>query len=642
MNQKRKVGESDVSNCNKPIPKKAKQSNQKRKHENENKEATKRPDRTEKLKQRSILQETVVKCCLLKHLHGDSKTKMDIVDAIDKRVLSFSQRYVVATLGYSYAIRSLFEGKHVLDVQLPCTFFDQTFARQLMLGTEGTTVQNDLVHDFMNRYPQFYNNIERHHSDRNIYSHGSSLLLTNLVNHFQLNLQVVIKRCCQGENKHETMAGLYLVNGLPLPSWLNSVFPQKAEFYEHIAMQRKVLGFEGEEKVTMEWTKTKSNLQNIIRYFVFTNRYLQAKDLNLFKVTPLASIRRHFITIDADVLYGIMKECNLVECNIKTFSPLAKEHWESILKVKRLQGRNNVFTGTMQSDGVSICVHFQRPKTTLDESLKMKGKKGAQYLVQNDNIVIGDGDRVIAVDPGRTNIIYAVEMIDGVPHVYVLTKGQYYTESGIFEARKKTQKWLLSIKNQLDDMSRLSIKNISMLSFDTYMATYLTHYDSLWTELSNTKWSRQRLRLYAGKQRVIETFFNRIKKGDGNQKEKRIIIAYGTGCNVAGGKNELSVPVSKIFKMTLQRFPVKLTDEHRSTKVFFEDDSILENVVRKDTNQKLRGLLWCSSTNHNKFVNRDFNAAMNILRCATSTERPHSLTHDHPKVIMRVGKKIKR
>jgi hypothetical protein len=642
MNQKRKVGESEADNRNKPTSKKIKQSNPKRQKDKENEQPNKRPDRTEKLKQRSILQETVVKCCLLKHLYGDTQTKMNIVDAIDKRVLSFSQRYVVATLGYSYAIRNLFEEKNVLDVQLPCSFFDQTFARQFMLGMDGTTVHNDIVHEFMNQYPQFYENIERHFSDRNIYTHGSTLLLTNLVNHFQLNLQGVIKRCCHGENKHETMAGLYLVNGLLLPSWLNPVFPQKAEFYEHIAMQRKVLGLEGEEKVTIEWTKSKSNLQNIIRYFIFANRYLQANNLTLFKVTPLASIRRHFITMDADVLYGIMRDCNLIECNLKTFSPLAKEHWESIMKIKKLQGKNNVFTGTVQSDGVSICVHFQRPKTALDESLKMKGKKGAQYLVQNENIIIGEGDRVIAIDPGRTNIIYAVEIINGVPHVYILTRGQYYTESGIFAARKKTQKWLSKIKNQLDDMSRLSIKNISMASFEMYMVAYSTYYDALWTELSHTKWSRQRLRLYAGKQRVVEKFFNKIKKGDGNQKGKRIVIAYGTGCNVAGGKNEMSVPVSKIFKMTLQRFIVKLTDEHRSTKVCHEDDSILENVVRKDTNQKLRGLLWCSSTNNNKFVNRDFNAAMNILRCAISIERPQSLTHDHPKVIMRVGKKIKR
>lgn len=616
--------------------------NSKRKNDGCEKSKSKRPDVKEKLQNRRILQETVVKCCLLKYLHGDDNLKASIVDAIDKRVLSYSQRYVVASLGYSFAIRRLFGESDVFDVDIPEGFFDQTFARQLMCGNEGVSVENILVNEFIEQYPQFYTDIERHLFDRNIYSFGSKLFLTNFVNHLQLNFQAVVKKCCEGDSKHETTAAWYLVHGYTLPSWLNPIFPQNQQFFDHIDLQRRVLGIDEGEIINTEWIKKKDNLENILRYFVFANRYLKAKGTKLFKVSPIATIKRHYITIDASVLYGIMKECSLVSCNLKTFEGIAKEQWMSILKVEKLQGKNNVFTGTVQTDGVSMCVHFQRPKTVLDESLKMKGKKGGQYLAQNENIVIGDGDRVIAIDPGRTNIIYAVEIIDGHPKVYILTRNHYYAESGIFKARKQTEKWIKGIKNELDTLSRLSIKDISMSSFNEYVVAYTEHYDALWTELSQTKWSRQRLRLYAGKQRVVETFFNRMKYGDGNQKGKRIVLAYGTGCNVSSGKYELSVPVTRIFKMCLQRFLVKMTDEYRSTKVSYEDDSILENVVRKDTNQKLRGLLWCSSTNINKFVNRDFNAAMNILRCATSAERPQSLTHDHPKVIMKVGKTIKR
>ena len=73
------------------------------------------------------------------------------------------------------------------------------------------------------------------------------------------------------------------------------------------------------------------------------------------------------------------------------------------------------------------------------------------------------------------------------------------------------------------------------------------------------------------------------------------------------------------------RFPIIVVDEFRTTRVHHEDDSILEYIRRRDTNKELRGLLWCSSTNNSKFVNRDLNAAINIRRCAMAQIRPLSL-----------------
>jgi transposase len=88
-----------------------------------------------------------------------------------------------------------------------------------------------------------------------------------------------------------------------------------------------------------------------------------------------------------------------------------------------------------------------------------------------------------------------------------------------------------------------------------------------------------------------------------------------------------------------------MVDEFRTTKISSIDDKVLEQVQRlkhkgKGSNTVLRGLLWSSTSN--KFVNRDRNAALNILRCATLAVRPSILTrHDAQGALkQRIGKWI--
>jgi transposase len=172
------------------------------------------------------------------------------------------------------------------------------------------------------------------------------------------------------------------------------------------------------------------------------------------------------------------------------------------------------------------------------------------------------------------------------------------------------------------------------------MNEYKKQYDSLWNEYLKQRWSRQRLRLYGGKKRVFSKFFNTIKSFD---VSRRVVIAYGSAKIAPGGTNEISVPTTRSFKECQMTFPTIVVDEFRTTKIYHEDNSILQYIKRRDQDKELRGLLWCSSTNLNKFVNRDQNAAINIRRCALSPKRPTILQRSPnniklPKVI---GKYIK-
>jgi transposase len=198
-----------------------------------------------------------------------------------------------------------------------------------------------------------------------------------------------------------------------------------------------------------------------------------------------------------------------------------------------------------------------------------------------------------------------------------LTRSQYYNESGITAARKHTIQWSKSINNELQVLSKASPKSASFSGFHMYIKAYMKSKDALWKEYTNKHWAQQRLRLYGGKKRVFARFYNQLESPGMNT-----IIAYGSAKFASTGKGEMAVPTTRAYKECTQRFITVPVDEFRSTKVNHRDDTLLQSVKRKDKNVIVRGLLWCSSTNVNKFVNRDLNAAINIRRCLAWGETP--------------------
>jgi transposase len=68
-------------------------------------------------------------------------------------------------------------------------------------------------------------------------------------------------------------------------------------------------------------------------------------------------------------------------------------------------------------------------------------------------------------------------------------------------------------------------------------------------------------------------------------------------------------------------YQTNLVDEFRTSKLYHKDHSLLNLVSKRSSldineakSQSLRGLLWyCSTNKSSNFVNRDLNAAINIL-----------------------------
>lgn len=576
----------------------------------------KRSDRSEKLRLRKTHQETVVKSSLKKYLLGN---KESIVDALKKRVLAYSKRVNVASLALMGILKELFHNQeNVLDVQLP-DYTDQTFFRQLLVGTDDAQKPNDLITNYQKRFPSLFQNVERFSADRNIFSAGAIKYITNLKNSLWMNFPGRVKQftksfqAVEKISDEERISLLYLIMGWNVSvSSLGCIFPARESVQETSNQHRKVLGLEDDQVITTQWIENKENLDSFLRYYVVLNRYYEENELATFNLVPICKIKRHFITVDSSSLYGIMKGLKLIDCNNTVFQSLKEHHWNSFLNIQRLQNGEKQFTGTIETDGVSLCTHFKAPKKVSDTE-----KKAYKYNSQQD--------RVIGIDTGRVNIMSCAEVLeDGSIKRYNLSRKQYYCDTGAFKARTRAQTWNKNVQKELKLLSRVSTKGVSLQNHQKFLDTYSTTSPALWDEYTKERWSRSRLSLYGGKQRTWDRFFNQIKEFD---PEKQVVIAYGASKFDPSGKGEMAVPTSQVYKETIRRFKTYLVDEFRTSKIFYKDDSVLELVAkRKKPRSSVRGLLWSGSSNNEFFIDRDLNAALNIRRCLVNPVRPISLT----------------
>ncbi len=584
----------------------------------------KRPDRAAKFKERKHTIETVVKASLRKHICLDGITKTIACQLIEKRVMECSKRTRNASLALNLLIRLLSDKTDVKTIVYP-KFWDTTFVRQLLLGTKDAKKPVQAIKELENNYPQLFPELERSIGDSNIYSFAAIKLATNIKNHLRLNLRKVIKKyiCLEVEDEDDQVDAMYQAFG-----W-NTEKKRKGKkdattikSFQVATVIRDVLELEKGDEIDLVWLNKDANLPKIMRMFIHVNRMLEASNKKLFNILPICKIRAHFITIDTSSMIPMLKELGLLDLNVDIKNIDCKSLWESFIDVSKMKNTRNVFTGTIDTDGIAVNVHFKRPKIdTSKQNIDLKGK------------------RVLAVDPGRVNIFSIVEKEDNERFKqYVFTKKHYYTVSGITKATKRSQHWNKSVKDELSKISLNSPKSTNVDNFHRYISALNDVEDALWKVYLHRKWRDQTLRLYGGKKRAFANFLNRLNL------DENTVVAFGSAKFAPTGKGELSCPTTRAYKEMSYRSKTILIDEYRTSKVHWEDDSILEKVnkpnLKKGGYKTVRGLLWCGSTNFNKFVNRDMNAAINIWRCGMMyPSRPPSLTRmpDHKKIVQRVG-----
>jgi len=136
-------------------------------------------------------------------------------------------------------------------------------------------------------------------------------------------------------------------------------------------------------------------------------------------------------------------------------------------------------------------------------------------------------------------------------------------------------------------------------------------------------------------------------------ESQRLFVAYGAGCWKTQ-KGTTPAPTTRIYKECARRFVTIPIDEFRTSYIHPELGCTLQRVemekcqrcpedIKKygpltgeqmERRAKVRGLLALVNTASDgkkrmEFVNRDFNAAINLRKCAVLEKRPPELTREN-------------
>ena len=140
----------------------------------------------------------------------------------------------------------------------------------------------------------------------------------------------------------------YDIQGFTIQPSIGCIYPSKYIIHKVVNEHKNILD---NNTISESWLKDKNNVVKIIRYYANLNKFKELNKYPMFNIVPICRIGAHFMTIDSYVLYGIMKELKIIDCNEATFIEMSNEHWSSFLKIDKLQGENNEFTRTIETDG---------------------------------------------------------------------------------------------------------------------------------------------------------------------------------------------------------------------------------------------------------------------------------------------------
>ncbi|KAJ9521348.1 hypothetical protein QJQ45_001281 [Haematococcus lacustris] len=331
-----------------------------------------------------------------------------------------------------------------------------------------------------------------------------------------------------------------------------------------------------------------------------------------FTLTPMARMGVHFIKVDSRVLHGVCRQLGLTKETRAAFTsePALSHHWARWFNTNKLRNKGFAFERLVDTDGVSVCVHYTRPlppppapppaASSSTTSSRPSAAAAAAHAVGLPHIGRGiaemrefvfDPDTQIGVgiDPGVTQAVSAASgvwdpqsgqlMADQLRR-WKLTKGQVKHASGLNNARRDPQRWLAPIQPHLQHLAAASSAGTSLEANLTHITVTLATWDAVWEVYLDPKWAEQRLRLYGAQDRALEQFFNKLEEDMAELSMKRhgsakqLVVFFGAASiGTAGGWGADAVlracrkVVCRPRGTDQLRGRVVLVDEHRTTRV---------------------------------------------------------------------------
>ncbi|KAJ9526972.1 hypothetical protein QJQ45_025318 [Haematococcus lacustris] len=331
-----------------------------------------------------------------------------------------------------------------------------------------------------------------------------------------------------------------------------------------------------------------------------------------FTLTPMARVGVHYIQVDSRVLHGVCRQLGLTKETRAAFTaePTLSHHWARWFNTNKLRNKEFQFERLVDTDGVSVCVHYTRPlppppapppaASSSSTSGRPSAAAAAAHAVGLPHIGRGiaevrefvfDPDTQIGVgiDPGVTQAVSAASGVwdpatgqlkaDQLRR-WKLTKGEVKHGSGLNNARRDTERWLAPIKPHLQHLAAASSAGTSLEANLKHITVTLATWDAVWEVYLDPKWARQRLRLYGAQDRALEKFFNNLWEGMEELSMKRhgcakqLVVFFGAasiGTRGGWGADAVLRACRKVVCRPRGKDQdggrVVLVDEHRTSRV---------------------------------------------------------------------------
>ncbi|KAJ9517807.1 hypothetical protein QJQ45_004144 [Haematococcus lacustris] len=195
----------------------------------------------------------------------------------------------------------------------------------------------------------------------------------------------------------------------------------------------------------------------------------------------------------------------------------------------------------------------------------------------------------VGIDPGVTQAVSAAsgvwdqrsgQLVTGQLRWWNLTKGQVKQASGLNDSRRDTERWLAPIKPHLQHLAAASSAGTSLEANLKHITVTLATWDAVWEVYLDPKWARQRLRLYGAHDRALEQFFKKLEEDmaevsmERHGRAKQLVVFFGAAGIGTGGGWGADAVLRACRKVVCRprgagqlRGTVVLMDEHRTTQV---------------------------------------------------------------------------
>ena len=271
--------------------------------------------------------------------------------------------------------------------------------------------------------------------------------------------------------------------------------------------------------------------------------------------------------------------------------------------------------------------------------------------------------RVISVDPGCTNIVYAFEELPGGgERVWRLTRDEWRARTHADRRLKRTMTWTKGLRakdgayEQLLALGGAAANQSTGVAFARYVRAVEALRPVIFAETLKSRWADEQFRAYQAGKRELMSFWARVRAGriDDGTAGVFPVVGFGEATIKPSGRGRMSTPTTAMYKACVTVMgagAVVLTTEHRSTKCCAGCGNILQLVYapisaaqRREHDEalvaaaagrrppprplpsyrKVRGLLRCDHVGccySGMFLDRDRNAARNILHAFLAVDR---------------------